>query len=216
MSHNSNDINSPFWAMGNTNAIPYNLLFTTVDFESDSTQLDWIEFAQEPMLSRKEINISIRQLVHRYEKCIDEIFLNESPEFIIDYLKKALAQLNITVKKDSFRYYKSKLLRYEKFERNFPVKTLAILKERCFWYQRLNMFIFGVNKFGIGARYMFTLTRNLQELIKDKKLSYVTRKKLLVAYTFIFLNEKHRSVNYRDALDNIKSKFLKSKSRIRK
>lgn len=35
------------------------------------------------------------------------------------------------------------------------------------------------------------------------------RKQLLAAYSYIFLNNKHRSINYKVTLEHIKHKFFK-------
>lgn len=216
-SNNSDDINSPFWAMGNVNAVPDNYIVTHImnyNYFQDERP-DWIEFSGNEILPKKKIDISIRKLVKSHEKYHDNLFLNESPVLIKSFLQEELQKLTIQVKKESFRYFEKKLRKYEKIEKQTSV-TMSFLKERSFWYQRLNMFIFGVNKFGIGSRYVYTLEKGYKELLEEQRISYVKRKKLLVAYSYIFFNDKHRSFNYKTTLTNIKHKFLKFKLKLRK
>lgn len=207
-------INSPFWVMGNMDAITEETFLTLAN--PGNLRSDWIEYTGDTIVSHKSVDLSIRQLVYAHDKYIKNIFINESPFLIIKFLENELLKLNMPVKRESFRYYKQKLQKFEKLTKNFPLVTMSVLKERCFWYQRLNMFILGTHKYAAGRRYTFILERMLQDLKQDGKLSHVSRRKLLAAFSYIFQNEKHKSFNYKNVLDDIKYKFLKFKQKLRK
>lgn len=165
----ADSINSPFWAEGNMNAIRLDCILLGNNYIQD-IKPDWVEFAENRLLFHNEIGPSIKQIVERYLHHIDDICLNESPDIIIEFLEEEQEKLKISITKESFRMFKKKLQKYEELEKRFPVVTLLILKHRCFWYQRLNMFIFGVRKVGLGSHYMSSLKTNLRELKEEKNI----------------------------------------------
>lgn len=142
------------------------------------------------------------EVLQQNQKRVRNTIMSMPSHFVRDFLAKEIADLENVVSHSDPKYLKKKLFKYDKISASKRLLQWDVVKERCFWYRILNMFIFGVHQFKDGRVHMDFLRKFVSGSAHDK-LDVHKRKALLNAYNYIFEGTRHNNVNYYKALQSL-------------
>lgn len=155
-----------------------------------------------PHMVKQEAN----ELLKINQRRIKQIIMSMPSRGVRQFLTKELADLENVVSQSDPKYLRKKLFKYEKISQSKRVLHCDVVKEKCFWYRILNMYIFGVHHFRDGKIHINYIKAYVSEP-KQNKLDNHKRKSLLNAYNYIFGGDRHVNVNYYKIIQQLIEKY---------
>ncbi|XP_018561668.1 uncharacterized protein LOC108903837 [Anoplophora glabripennis] len=146
------------------------------------------------------------ELLRNDQRRVRQIIMSTPPHVVKQFLSKELDQLENVVGKSDPKYLRKKLFKYDRLSQSKKVLDCGVVKEKCFWYRILNMYIFGVHQLKDGKAHIGFIRKYLSEP-KQNKLDCHRRKSLLNAYNYVFDANRHLNVNYYRIIQQLIDKY---------